>query len=631
MPSTFFGLTIAGSGLSSFQAAINTTANNISNVQTNGYTKQVANRVASEALRVHQKYGTTGSGVTTTSITQVRDFYYDVKYWENSSNVGYYDKRLYYMKQIETYYIDDEKTYQKGVSTILDKMFSDLDSLKGNAGDINKRDAFIGSAQNLTSYFTGISSELQSLQSSCNDEIKTIVGKVNATASKIATLNKQINQLELNGGYANELRDQRALLVDELSQIVPVTVNEVPIKDSHYPDRVTGANWYTVSINGQDIVDGYDYRTIECRARDYKVNQTDIEGLYDLYWTDTGNSFNTTNASMTGQLRALFEMRDGNNEENFSGIMTGVNGNKVTFEQKLSITDMADMNMDTEGIITIGNKNFHYNGFSYNTSVDAEGNETITSFTFNLEDVDAATNLKDFVGKKAEIGTSIDSLGIPYYMNQMTAFVRVFASKFNRLEQTGVDLNGKDMRTFFVANTTKEEKAFADDNFEMKAGNYTYTSDSDTYYWLTVSNFDVAKECAKDPTRFSTITKDKYNELKGKDPTGDITQGEDAYDLAEELLKLKSGVKIYRNSYASDFLKCMYNDVSVDKQEASTFNDNYANISETITSQRLSISGVDEDEEALDLVKFQNAYNLSSQMVQVMTEMYDQLILQTGV
>ena len=631
MPSTFFGLTIAGSGLSSFQAAINTTANNISNVQTDGYTKQVANRVASEALRVHQKYGTTGSGVTTTSITQVRDFYYDVKYWENNANVGYYDKRLYYMKQIETYYIDDEKTYQKGFSTILDTMFKDLDSLKGNAGDVNKRNEFIGASSNLTSYFTGISEELQSLQSSCNDEIKTIVAKVNATASKIATLNKQINQLELNGGYANELRDQRALLIDDLAQIVPVTVNEVPIKDSKYPDRVTGANWYTVSINGQDIVDGYDYRTIECRARDYKVNQTDIDGLYDLYWSDTGNSFNTTNASMNGQLRALFEMRDGNNEENFSGVLTKVDGNKVTFDQKLSITDMAGMNMDTEGIITIGNKNFHYNGFSYKTTVDSEGNETITSFTFNLEDVDAAVNLDDYVGKKAEIGTSIDSLGIPYYMNQMTAFVRSFASKFNRLEQTGVDLNGNDMRTFFVANITKEERAFADDNFEMKAGNYTYTSESDTYYWLTAANFGVAKECVKDPTRFSTITKDKYNELKGKDPTGDITQGEDAYDLAEELLKLQSDVKMYRNCGASDFLKCLYNDVSVDKQEASTFNENFANISESITSQRLSISGVDEDEEALDLVKFQNAYNLSSQMVQVMTEMYDQLILQTGV
>ncbi len=631
MPSTFFGLTIAGSGLSSFQAAINTTANNISNVQTNGYTKQVANRVASEALRVHQKYGTTGSGVTTTSITQVRDFYYDVKYWENSASVGYYDKKLYYMQQIETYYIDDEKTYQKGFSSILDTMFNGLDSLKGNAGDVNKRKEFIGSCQNLASYFTGLSDELQSLQSSCNDEIKTIVSKVNATASKIATLNKQINQLELNGGYANELRDQRAVLVDELSQIVPVTVNEAPIKDTHYPDRETGANWYTVSINGQSIVDGYDYRTLECRPREYKVNQTDIEGLYDLYWSDTGNSFNTSNASMNGELRALFEMRDGNNEENFSGTMTKVNGNKVTFDKTLSITDIEGMNMDAEGIITIGNKNFHYNGFSYETTVDADGNETITSFTFNLEDVDAAVNLDEYVGKKGEIGTSIDSLGIPYYMNQMTAFVRSFASKLNRLELTGVDLNGDDMCTFFVANTVAGEKGFADDNFEMVAGNYTYTSDSDTYYWLTAANFGVAKECEKDPTRFSTITKDKYNQLKGQDPTGDITQGEDAYDLAEELLKLKSDVKMYRNCVASDFLKCLYNDVSVDKQEASTFNENYSNISETIVAQRLSISGVDEDEEALDLVKFQNAYNLSSQMVQVLTEMYDQLILQTGV
>lgn len=630
MPSTFFGLTIAGSGLSSFQAAINTTANNISNVQTDGYTKQVANRVASEALRVHQKYGTAGSGVTTTSITQVRDFYYDVKYWENSASVGYYDKKLYYMNQIETYYIDDEKTYQQGFSTILDKMFNNLDSLKGNAGDINIRNQFIGSAENLTTYFTGLSSQLQSLQSSCNDEIKTIVGKVNATASKIATLNKQINQLELNGGYANELRDERALLVDELSKIVPVTVSEVPIKDTHYPDRVTGANWYTVSINGQDIVDGYDYRTIECRAREYKVNQTDIDGLYDLYWSDTGNSFNTTNASMNGELRALFEMRDGNNEENFSGTMTAVDGNKVTFDANLSITSVYDLNMPDEGIITIGNKNFHYQGFSYEVTIDNDGNETITSFTFELQDVDTSINLNDYIGKNAEIGTGIDSLGIPYYLNQMTAFVRSFATKFNRMELTGVDLNGNDMRTFFVADSEKGERALADDTTQV--GTHVYdVLNSDSYYWLTAANFAVADECVNDPARFATITKDTYNILKGEDPTGDITQGEDAYDLAEDLQTLQSTVKMYRNCGASDFLKCMYNDVSVDKQEASTFNKNYSNISESITSQRLSISGVDEDEEALDLVKFQNAYNLASQMVQVMTEMYDQLILQTGV
>ena len=77
MSSTFFGLTIAASGLNTSQAQINTTANNISNVNTTGYSKQVVNTVASSALRVYQSYGTTGTGVEAKSVTQQRDLYYD--------------------------------------------------------------------------------------------------------------------------------------------------------------------------------------------------------------------------------------------------------------------------------------------------------------------------------------------------------------------------------------------------------------------------------------------------------------------------------------------------------------------------------------------------------------------------
>ena len=64
MPSTFFGLTIASSGLSAYQIALNTTANNISNVQTEGYSRQEANRVASQAIRSYTRYGSMGTGVT---------------------------------------------------------------------------------------------------------------------------------------------------------------------------------------------------------------------------------------------------------------------------------------------------------------------------------------------------------------------------------------------------------------------------------------------------------------------------------------------------------------------------------------------------------------------------------------
>ena len=75
----------------------------------------------------------------------------------------------------------------------------------------------------------------------------------------------------------------------------------------------------------------------------------------------------------------------------------------------------------------------------------------------------------------------------------------------------------------------------------------------------------------------------------------------------------------------------MISDISVDTNEAGIFYTNYSNISNAISTQRLSISGVDEDEEAMNLVKFQNAYNLSSKMVSVLAEIYDKLIEETGV
>ena len=63
-------------------------------MQTEGYSRQVANRQASAALRVWQRYGTTGTGVTTTSIKNVRNEYYDVKYWTNQASVGFYETKL---------------------------------------------------------------------------------------------------------------------------------------------------------------------------------------------------------------------------------------------------------------------------------------------------------------------------------------------------------------------------------------------------------------------------------------------------------------------------------------------------------------------------------------------------------
>ena len=146
------------------------------------------------------------------------------------------------------------------------------------------------------------------------------------------------------------------------------------------------------------------------------------------------------------------------------------------------------------------------------------------------------------------------------------------------------------------------------------------TSTSNSYYQLTALNFTVAEASLRDSGIFATTTADQ------------IAQGnKDAHDITDAMLKLQEDVVMFRGGSARSFLECIYSDITIDSRESDIFLENYSDISNAITNQRLSISGVDEDEEALDLVKFQNAYNLAARMIQCMSELYDKLINGTGI
>lgn len=88
---------------------------------------------------------------------------------------------------------------------------------------------------------------------------------------------------------------------------------------------------------------------------------------------------------------------------------------------------------------------------------------------------------------------------------------------------------------------------------------------------------------------------------------------------------------MFRGNDAQSFLETLLSDISVDTEKTETYYKNYNNLRTTIGNQRMSISGVDEDEEALNLIKFQNAYNMASKLISTLSEMYDKLINETGV
>lgn len=617
MPSTFFGLNIAASGLTAFQASINTTANNVSNVQTEGYSRQTTVLESTDPLRVYTRYGSTGTGVGAVSIIQERNLYYDAKYWENNASRGYYDQQLHYLDQIQTLLKNDDT--QKGFSAIFSEMFGALDTLKTNGGDKSVRNQFINQAQSLCTYFNALNQNLSEMQADCNEEIKSTVSNINSISEKIAMLNREINMIEVRGGFANELRDHRALLVDELSGIVSVETQEFDIHNSHGEDL--GGTNYRVIINGQVLVDGNDYRTLECVSTEYKQNQMDIEGLYSVSWSDTHMDFAATTGTAGGSLKALFAVRDGNNNENLKGSVTEITQNTIKMDN-LSFSEVNALNLPEKGQIKIGNTRYNYDGWSAEV-----GKDGLATVTFQLSKPLEGDN-SGLVGMRVTCGSSVNSMGVPYYQQQINEFIRNFTQAFNDIEKKGVDLNDKPMGSFFTGETKtgivwdvdEFDQLIADAKAEEEAGNafgYVLTSETDSYYKLTAATIRVNERSLQDPTYFSTAT--------------EITGKVDQYDIAEELLTLQKDVKMFRGDGAENFLETLLSDITVDVNKVGIHSNNYTNLCKTIVNQRTSVSGVDEDEEAQNLIKFQNAYNLASKMISVMAEIYDKLINQTGV
>ncbi|MCH5338430.1 MAG: flagellar hook-associated protein FlgK [Acetatifactor sp.] len=757
MPSTFFGLNIAYTGLLAANAAQNTTANNIANAETLGYSRQRVNQQAANALRVFQTYGCAGAGVETLAIEQIRDEFYDFRYWNNNTKVGEYSQKQYYMTMIEDYF--DDSALSPGFKTIFDQMMiGGLEELMKNPSLATTKSQFVGLASSLATYFNNLAGNMEKLQKDVNQEIKLKVDELNTVAAEIATLNKQINTIELAGGRANELRDRRALLIDQLSQIVDVEVSEIPVQDTNNPDRITGANRFMIKIaGGQVLVDGNEYNRLKCVARESyeKVHQTDVDGLYDVYW-ENGQKFSLYNASMGGALRGLIELRDGNNNENFNGLITDVgtanNGANDTVTIKVGkayLQDLNKLNLASKGIINLGNQEFYYDSWEYTISYDDNG-DPVYSYTFTLSsdhELNPRRLTNDRVGKMANVGTALDYQGIPYYMSQMNEWLRTFSQKLNDIltsgftndgsqgiplfsanhatdneqfdfpdelrydwyygktrdevkevlkqkyydqyyndqyltfyeqiyntdytndynanykdpEQAAIDalaaqlkkqdasLSDTDAETKAKEQLTAEAKQAADQaacdaiaakaaekmddtvlaqidadadaaaEAELSSGVFTVKSNDDSYFRMTAMNFAILAAMDLDPSRLAN----RY--IKG--------DGVEQNDLLEDLRRLATDkTKMsFRGCSASEFLQCVLADVALNAQRAEIFYKNYTDISGTIDIRRMSISGVDEDEEAVNLVKYQHGYNLACQMIQTLSEMYDRLILQTGV
>lgn len=560
MPSTFFGLTIGSSGLNAANVALNTTAHNIANTQTKGYSRQQTQQSASEALRVYATYGMQGSGVTVHNIVQVRDSYYDYKYWNNNGVMGEYESKTYYTGQIEDVFYDEMT--EAGFTVYYNNFCNALDALYSDSSEVSKRNQAIQSGQTLAEYYNNIAENLEMYQEEANTQIKVTLDRINAIAENVASLNNQISVMELNGGYANDLRDERNMLVDELSKLVGIEVKEVT--------TATGSISYNIRINNQSLVYGNKYNTLKVTSKDSdeKRHETDVTGLYEISW-DTDLSFNVYHEELSGVLRGYIDIRDGDNLE------TPI------------------------------------------YPVDEDGNP---------------------------IGKAVDYKGIPYYMKETNSFLAEYTRRFNEIHMSGEDLNdnstefvpffsiksssgrgmnGEDIKEAIVLEKQQEaieadpDKTFTEAETEAMKNAVT-TEDMITYISenITAGNICVNPDLVRDNSLMATASR--------------IDDGIETPDLIRQLNNLRQE-KLYKGGTPEEVMQSLVSVSSVDALAAKSMYNSHSSIGEAITNQRLSVMGVDSDEEAMSLSKFQHAYELASKVITVMNEILNKLINETGV
>ena len=250
MRSTFAGLNTMVRGIQNNQLSLDTTGHNITNASTEGYSRQRVDSAATNYQERPSLYGGVyvGGGVDVVALNRARNIYADKQYWSENSAQNLYKTYKTNFDKVETIFNDSKKT---GILDAMQQFYSSWVNLSDYASDAASRTSVLTKGNNLVDRIKTAAKQLQGQIEAQYNEIGIQLGKLNNLTKEIAQLNKNITLAETNGGKANDLRDQRDLLVDKLSEITNVNVYE----------EANGQ--YTVVSNGMSLVQRENSLTLE--------------------------------------------------------------------------------------------------------------------------------------------------------------------------------------------------------------------------------------------------------------------------------------------------------------------------------------------------------------------------------
>lgn len=338
MSSSFAGLNTMTRGLAAQQISLDTVGHNVANASTPGYSRQTVNlgTTAPETLYTGNGSVQKGTGVSVTAIVRARDALVDKQMWKETSTLNYGKATQSAQSKIEAAFNEPTDT---GVQTVLNKFWDSLQTLSTNASDISVRTVVREQGVSLVNTVQHSAQQLKDMISDINATLDMKVSSINQTTSEIASLNKQIRNVESGGNdHANDLRDKRDLLVDQLSALVDVRATEA------------ADGTYTIQSGNTVLVNGNDSQQLTT-ATPGGVTITDPDYGYEIKNISTTGNYQPVTFT-NGELQGLIDMRD---SQQF-----GVKGylDKLSTTSQFLLQDFNQVNRSGYGTDNTTNNNF---------------------------------------------------------------------------------------------------------------------------------------------------------------------------------------------------------------------------------------------------------------------------------
>jgi len=258
--------------------ALHTIGHNIANVNTPGFSRQRA------VLATTLPQGSIGTGVKVETIQKIRDAVIDFYIRKENPTLNRWDTKNKILEEIETLFNEPSTT---GISNIMNSFWDSWQDLANNPEDGAARANVREQARILCEIFRGLYESLEDYQSNIDREVKANVDEVNSIIQQIAHLNKEIEIVELGGREkANDLRDRRDLLLDDLSKLISFSYKEM--RDGTI----------RVNVYGQLLVDKGKVAEL--------TTEPGENGFLEIKWKDSKERVIITN----GKLKGLIEVRD---------------------------------------------------------------------------------------------------------------------------------------------------------------------------------------------------------------------------------------------------------------------------------------------------------------------------------